>query len=122
MNEMQTFLGKIGEKYACDYLKKQGLSIRAKNFHSAFGEIDIVAEEQKTLVFVEVKLRKSTDHGSPVDFISPWKQDKIRKTAEKQAKTGKNIWLSNHFTPPGRWGETFLKRRSDRVKWQALNR
>ena len=82
MNEMQTFIGKIGETYALNYLKKQGLSIRAKNFHSAFGEIDIIAEDQKTLVFVEVKLRKSTDHGSPFDFISPWKQDKIRKTAE----------------------------------------
>ena len=82
MNEMQTFLGKIGEQYACDYLKKQGLRIRTKNFRSAFGEIDIVAMEQKTLVFVEVKLRKSTDHGSPFDFISPWKQKRIRKTAE----------------------------------------
>ena len=81
MNELQAYFGKVGESFACEYLKKQGLRIRAKNFHSAMGEIDIIAYDKKTLVFVEVKLRKSTDYGSPFDFIPPWKQEKIRKTA-----------------------------------------
>ena len=75
-------LGAWGEAKAAEYLRKKRYMLLATGYHSRFGEIDLIVRNSRYIVFVEVKLRKSTDHGSPFDFISPWKQDKIRKTAE----------------------------------------
>ena len=73
--------GKQGENIACHYLKKQGLKIIDKNFHSRFGEIDIILKDKDTVVFTEVRYRKNKDYGGPLESITPQKQDKIRKTA-----------------------------------------
>lgn len=66
-------LGKHGEDLAVSFLKKQGYKILERNFQKGYGEIDIVAKENDTLVFVEVKTRTSTEFGSPLEAITPWK-------------------------------------------------
>ncbi len=74
-------IGRIGEQMVADYLKSQGYIITRCNFHSDFGEIDIVAETPDTVVFVEVKTRNKHSLVSPADAVDPAKQYKIAKTA-----------------------------------------
>ena len=82
--------GKLGETLASEHLADKGYKIIAKNFHSPFGEIDIIAEDGNSIVFVEVKLRKNADFAVAREFVSKGKQDKITATA--------NIWLSTNHT------------------------
>lgn len=73
-------LGLHGEKLAADYLIKQNYSIVVRNFHSRFGEIDIVATQKNTYVFIEVKTRKSFAFGEPEEGINRKKLKKIYQT------------------------------------------
>ncbi len=73
--------GTDGEAIASDYLTKKGYRVVAKNFHSRFGEIDIIATDKRTIVFVEVKLRESILFGTPLEAITNSKIEKIKKTA-----------------------------------------
>lgn len=75
-------LGFLGEKIASDYLQKQGYRIIGKNFHKRWGEIDLIAIEGETLVFVEVKLRTSPLFGKPEEAITPWKLRSLTRSAE----------------------------------------
>lgn len=75
-------LGILGEDLACDFLKKNGYKILTRNFRSKFGEIDIVAQEKDTLVFVEVKTRWSKSFGPPEEAITPWKVRKMIKASQ----------------------------------------
>lgn len=63
----------LGEDIAVDYLKKKGYKIIERNFRKKYQEIDIIAISDSTLVFVEVKTRRSGTFGSPFDGITPWK-------------------------------------------------
>lgn len=74
-------LGKAGEKIALRYLKDKNYRIVAKSFRMYRGEIDIIAFERKTLVFVEVKTRRSSDFGLPEESVTPAKQKQIIKIA-----------------------------------------
>lgn len=74
--------GEIGEDFAVSFIRKKGYQIIARNFRSAFGEIDIVALFRDTLVFIEVKTRWSLRFGLPQESVTPPKLFKIRKTAE----------------------------------------
>lgn len=73
--------GKHGEQYASDMLKDKGYNIITSNYHSRFGEIDIICEDEKYLVFVEVKTRSSSQMGLPREYVTKKKQGKIIKTA-----------------------------------------
>ncbi|TWI73270.1 putative endonuclease [Desulfobotulus alkaliphilus] len=73
--------GLAAERAACDFLKGAGFCILEKNFRSRFGEIDIVAREGDTLVFVEVKARSSSGYGSAFEAVDRRKQQKILRTA-----------------------------------------
>ena len=75
-------LGRWGEELAAGFLRAKGFSIRAANWRSRFGEIDLIAENGTYLCFVEVKLRKSSAYGSAAAFVDRRKQDKLRATAE----------------------------------------
>ena len=75
-------LGKYGEDLAIKFLKRKGYKILQRNFRSKFGEIDIIAQEQDTLVFVEVKTRWSQSFGPPEEAITPWKIKAIIKTGQ----------------------------------------
>lgn len=66
-------LGKYGEDLACDYLKKTGYKIIERNFRIRGGEIDIIALDGKTLVYVEVKTRSNHKFGLPEESVTPHK-------------------------------------------------
>ncbi len=74
-------IGKLAENLAANYLIKQGLVELTRNFTCRVGEIDLIMQEQQTLVFVEVKYRKSTNFGGAISAISVSKQTKLQKTA-----------------------------------------
>ncbi len=75
-------LGKIGEKYAEDFLKSADYEILKNNYFCRLGEIDLIAKDPVTrqLVFIEVKARTSTIYGTPEDSLTPLKQHKILKS------------------------------------------
>ena len=73
--------GKKGEALATNYLKNKGYKIIANNYKTKIGEIDIIAEINNTIVFVEVKTRISSAFGDPLEAINYQKQRKIRNVA-----------------------------------------
>ena len=74
--------GQKTERIACDYLKQAGLVLIAKNFHSKFGEIDLIMQDASYLVFVEVRFRHNDNYGHPLDTIDYKKQNKLLKTIQ----------------------------------------
>jgi len=74
-------LGKKGEEIALRFLKKKGYRIIEKNYVCKMGEMDIVAREKDTLVFVEVKTRTSTHFGPPQLAVNFSKQRQLSKVA-----------------------------------------
>jgi putative endonuclease len=73
--------GRRGEERAEEYLKGNGYRILEKNYRTPFGEIDIVAEEKGTLVFVEVKKRNTPRFGSPFEAVDALKRKRILRSA-----------------------------------------
>ena len=73
--------GNLGEKIACAYLEKNGYHIKERNYISAFGEIDIIAQKDGFIVFAEVKLRKNNSRVSGFESVSLSKQRKIIQTS-----------------------------------------
>ncbi len=73
--------GALGERYAAEYLQERGYTILETNFHTRFGEIDIIAQRGDILAFVEVKTRAATMLGSPEAAVTPTKQKKLITTA-----------------------------------------
>lgn len=69
------------EKTAETFLLTRGLVLLQRNFSSRFGEIDLIMEEEKTIVFVEVKYRNNNYHGSGADAVTYHKQNRISLTA-----------------------------------------
>ena len=74
-------LGRRGEDLAVDHLRRQGLSVLERNWRCARGEIDIVATDGTSLVFVEVKTRSSCDYGHPLEAITLVKLARLRALA-----------------------------------------
>lgn len=74
-------LGNKGEALAKEYLIKQKYKILDTNYSNKLGEIDIIAKDDDTIVFVEVKARETARFGLPREAITPYKQQKIRKVA-----------------------------------------
>jgi putative endonuclease len=74
--------GAKGEATAVQYLQRQGFRILKQNYRYERGEIDIVAEDNDELVFVEVKARHSHEYGLPEEAVTPHKQQQIRTVAE----------------------------------------
>ena len=74
-------LGKRGEDLALHFLKRSGYKIIERNYVCRLGEMDIIAQEKDTLVFVEVKTRTSTTFGPPQLAVNPAKQMQLSKVA-----------------------------------------
>ena len=74
--------GKLGEDLACTLLTKSGYKIIDRNFSGKFGELDIIAIDGPTLVFIEVKTRKNLRFGYPQEAVTPQKIYRIKKTGE----------------------------------------
>lgn len=84
-------LGDAGEDLAAAALKQQGYKILERNYVTPLGEIDLVARQGKTYVFIEVKTRKSARFGSPQEAVNATKQNKYRRLADyylKQQRLG----------------------------------
>jgi len=75
-------VARIGEDIATNYLKKKGYKIIERNFRKGYGEIDIVATHQNTLVFIEVKTRTTALYGGAIEAISYSKLQKLIRTCE----------------------------------------
>ncbi len=79
-------IGRQGENAACDWLIKNGYTIIRRNFLSAHGEIDIIAEDEKYIIFVEVKYRNDSKflakYGRPIYAVNAQKRKNIIYTAK----------------------------------------
>ena len=83
-------VGAWGEEVAATYLRSKHYKLIAQGYRSRFGEIDLIVQDRKYLVFVEVKLRKTPNFAAAREYVDRKKQDKIRITA--------SIYLSENPT------------------------
>lgn len=83
-------VGAWGEALAAEFLQKKHYRIIANGYRSRFGEIDLIVANKTYLVFVEVKLRKTSTFANAFEYVDQRKQDRLRTTAE--------IYLSQHPT------------------------
>lgn len=90
MEKNNRLTGHWGEALAAAYLEKKKYQLVACNYACRYGEIDLIVQNRRYLVFVEVKLRKSDAFAKASDFVDLQKQSRIRTTAE--------LWLSQHET------------------------
>lgn len=75
-------LGSWGEERAAEYLRKRRWKIVGMNYTTRFGEIDLIAENRNYIAFVEVKMRRNADFAQAREFVTPYKQRRIRLAAE----------------------------------------
>ena len=73
--------GQYTEELACQYLEKKGFKLIDKNFNCRLGEIDLIMKDNDSLVFVEVRYRRSNNFGSGAESVTANKQSKLIKTA-----------------------------------------
>lgn len=73
--------GAWGEALAAEYLRKKRYTVIAAGYRCRFGEIDLIVQDKKNLVFVEVKLRKSGEFARAMEYVDRRKQDRLRMTA-----------------------------------------
>lgn len=90
--------GNLGEKLAYGYLKKNNYNIVAKNYKSEYGEIDLIAQKDEILVFIEVKYRNKNCKYSPKEAVTKQKQRKIVKTALEYIRINKDK-INKNFQP-----------------------
>lgn len=76
-----TAVGRVGEEVAARFLEDQGYRILRRNLRFRSGEIDLVAEENGILVFVEVKTRSGSSHGTAAEAVTPRKQAQLIRLA-----------------------------------------
>ena len=81
-------LGAHGERLAAAYLTDAGLRVIDRNWRCREGELDLVARDGDALVFCEVKTRRGTGYGDPVEAVGPRKQARLRVLAQR--------WLAAH--------------------------
>jgi len=84
-------LGEKGERLAVKFLNKKGYKIIEQNYRTPLGEIDIIARERETLVFIEVKTRESIAYGLPFEAVNYTKRQRIAKIAMLYLKRFKEI-------------------------------
>ena len=102
-------LGQLGERLAAEHLAAKGYRIRERNFRTAAGEIDIVAEAAGVLAFVEVRCRRGTAMGTASESLTPAKQRRMVAMAEAYGQEREDLpaqWridlIAIDFTPDGR--------------------
>lgn len=82
MKEQNKITGNFGENLARDFLKSKKYTILETNYKNKFGEIDIIALQNETLVFVEVKTRQNREFGNPQEAVDTIKQNKIFQVSQ----------------------------------------
>ncbi len=89
MQQTTREFGQEKEHQACDYLIKQGLDLVTKNYQCKMGEIDLIMQDKRTLVFVEVRFRNQKNYGGGLESITKNKQRKIIRAAQYYLLTNK---------------------------------
>lgn len=97
MSNRRQISGEKGEAIAVRQLKKNGYKILETNYLTKLGEIDIIAKDKGTIVFVEVKARRSVHFGSPKEAISIQKQKKISMVALYYLKATDQMTMKARF-------------------------
>ncbi|MBT5718940.1 MAG: YraN family protein [Gammaproteobacteria bacterium] len=80
-------MGKAQESRAADFLRSKGLKLLSTNYHSRFGEIDLIMSDSGTLVFIEVRYRANGLFGGAAASVTVAKQRRIRLTAAHYLQT-----------------------------------
>ena len=88
-------IGKFGEDIASKYLEEKGYKIKERNYRTFLGEIDIITEYKGSIIFIEVKTRRSDKFGYPEEAINFNKQQKIIKNALCYLAKY-NLWKTNY--------------------------
>lgn len=81
MSRARVALGNFGEDVACRELEARGYEILARRYRRRGGEIDIIARDGRTTVFIEVKARDGKDFGDAVEAVTLWKRRRISRIA-----------------------------------------
>lgn len=81
MKQDSRLLGAWGEAQTAAFLRQKGYSIRAANYRTRQGEIDLIAEYEGMLIFVEVKTRRSTTFAQPMEHVTPHKLKRMQLAA-----------------------------------------
>lgn len=89
--------GILGEQIACEFLGKNGYEIVEKNYRCAEGEVDIIAVQGDTLVFVEVRTKQSKRFGSPEESITPVKKERLRAVAANYGQNRDGLPVSRRI-------------------------
>ena len=97
MSDSRIKVGKIGEALAIEHFKARGYQIRAQNYRTRSGEIDLIVQRGKRVVFVEVKTRRSSKFGIPQAAVTPTKQRQISKIALSYLQTHKLLDVPCQF-------------------------
>ncbi len=95
MTKATNAFGELGERLAVRWLEKSGWKILARRFRSGRRDIDVVAERDGLIAFVEVKARSGSEFGDPVEAVHRRKQRELTKSAQ--------VWIDRH----GRLGEYY---------------
>ena len=77
MSRARVVFGKLGEDLACRELRRRGYAIVARRYRRKGGELDIIARDGETTVFVEVKAREGSEFGQPGEAVTGWKRRRI---------------------------------------------
>ena len=88
MSKHNKILGKLGEEYVCEFLKKNGYNILKENYKTTYAEIDIIAQKGEIIAFVEVKTRENREFGEPYEAVTKNKQRLIKNAAR--------VYMLNH--------------------------
>ena len=91
----QQEIGNAGEKIAADYLVDQGYQLLDNNYHTRYGELDLVMFDKDIVVFVEVKTRTSETFGFPEESVTSSKIEHLENAAL--------LWLQEHIEAPDDW-------------------
>ena len=101
--------GSKGELLAAEHLQIKGYQILAKNYHSKWGEVDIVAKHHDVVIFVEVKTKTSDVYGEPWEMVNHWKIEQVKRMGEMWCREynwkGRvrvdvvGVWLSDEVDP-----------------------
>ena len=85
-------LGERGEALAWNFLVKRGYTLLEKNYRTRFGEVDVIARKDGSLVFLEIKTRRNHDYGTPEEAVDWRKRQKLARVAQSylQAKRLEN--------------------------------
>ncbi len=87
MENASQALGALGEEMAFHYLRSRGYKVLIRNYRCVFGEIDLVARDKDTLVFVEVKTRRDESMGPPAESVTFHKRGQITRSARQYLKS-----------------------------------